>query len=56
MAGAPQNKLPKPEMRNLHAGTIKRNLIVGSIITVAVGVAMYYYNEGRKKDYAEFYK
>lgn len=46
----------KPQLRNLHHATIKKNLIVGTVLCAVSVVAMQVYNDGKKKDYAEFYK
>ena len=46
----------KPQMRNLHHATIKKNLIVGTVLCAISVVVMQIYNDGKKKDYAEFYK
>lgn len=47
----------KPQLRGLHAATIKTNLIVSAGLVVVTFFAMkYLYNEPRKQRYAEFYK
>lgn len=46
----------KPQLRNLHHGTIKKNLIVGTVLCAISVVIMQVHNDSKKKDYAEFYK
>lgn len=46
----------KPQLRNLHHATIKKNLIVGTVLCAISVVAMQVFNDSKKKDYAEFYK
>lgn len=54
---ADAGRLPKPQLRGLHQATIKKNLVVASVLCVISVVAMkYLHNDPKKRDYAEFYK
>ncbi|XP_052867097.1 cytochrome c oxidase subunit 6C [Anopheles cruzii] len=52
-----ESRIPKPVLRGLHNATIKKNLIVSSVLcTIAVVAMKVMHNDPKVRDYAEFYK
>ncbi|XP_062551198.1 cytochrome c oxidase subunit 6C-1-like [Armigeres subalbatus] len=50
-------KIPKPVLRGLHNTSIKRNLVVATVLSIVSGVAFnYLYVEPKRQAYADFYK
>ncbi|KAJ3648650.1 hypothetical protein Zmor_020438 [Zophobas morio] len=51
------SKLPKPQMRRLLYGQIRKNLILTGISVTIAGLYMrLVFGDGNKREYAEFYK
>lgn len=49
--------IPKPILRGLHNGTIKKNLIVASVMMTIAGIAVkVFYSDPKMQQYADFYK
>jgi hypothetical protein len=54
---ATETKLPKPQLRRLHNGQIRTNLIVAVCLIAGIVTSMKLLrNDQRKKNYAEFYR
>ncbi|XP_065074646.1 cytochrome c oxidase subunit 6C-like [Ochlerotatus camptorhynchus] len=50
-------KIPKPVLRGLHNASIKRNLVVSSVLCVISAIAFkLMYVDPKKQAYADFYK
>ncbi|XP_035795794.1 cytochrome c oxidase subunit 6C-like [Anopheles albimanus] len=57
MSSEVASRIQKPVLRGLHNATIKRNLIVSSVLcTIAVVAMKVLHNDPKVRDYAEFYK